>query len=443
MNKKTFQTILSTIALACALMLQPLSTIGAMPPPQDRSDGGSVSLSNQSGRVQIKLDRGSKVSISNRYGRITVTGWDSDTVEATATSDKGPEAIQVEMTADPSARSVLSLSVVGRQIRRATTFSPNPNRGNEPERSPRAATPRAPKVTTTAPPAQPAQPAKSPDSERHVIVVPMPNVVVTPKVVVTPGASGAYGIGIGIGGGVGGGVDTGGGSDQGITLDVKMPRYAELDGIEVRYGDLNISGVDGPVSISSGSSNINVSRVGALEVHARSGNVNVEDVSGLVYVVATSGNITVRRSGGDVRATSINGDIDIQCVRGRVDASNARGKITLGGIDGDVEATTTSADINYTGAIHAQGRYRLKSMEGGVHMSIPENSPGFTAILASYNNEVQTDFPIKSSTAPQGSMYNRRVESRQGDGQAQIMLDSFGQPVRLSKAAPGTSNSCK
>ena len=35
---------------------------------------------NQAGRVQIRLERGSKVA-SDRYGRITVTGWDKDTVE--------------------------------------------------------------------------------------------------------------------------------------------------------------------------------------------------------------------------------------------------------------------------------------------------------------------------------------------------------------------------
>jgi hypothetical protein len=223
-----------------------------------------------------------------------------------------------------------------------------------------------------------------------------------------------------------------------------MPRYALLDAIEVRSGDVNISDIDGPVSISGGSSNITVNRVGSLEVRARAGNINVDGVEGLVYIVATSGKIIVRRAGGDVRATSINGDIDIQCVRGRVDASNARGGIVLNSIGGDVEASTTDADINFTGAIRREGRYRLKSMEGRVIMAIPENSMGFTAVLASYNNDVVTTFPVSTEVLTGGHVrVNRRVVVKQGDGLAQITLDSFGQPVYLSKLPAGAATTCK
>ena len=228
-----------------------------------------------------------------------------------------------------------------------------------------------------------------------------------------------------------------------ISLNVRMPRYALLDTIETPSGDVNVSDIDGPVSISGGSSNITVNRVGALEIRARAGNINVDGVGGLVYIVATSGKIIVRRAGGDVRATSINGDINIQCVRGRVDASNARGGIVLNAIEGDVEASTTDADINFTGAIRREGRYRLKSMEGRVFMAIPESSPGFTAILASYNKDVVTAFPIRTDALPAGARVNRRVEVRQGDGLAHITLDSFGQPVYLTKLAAGAPTTCK
>jgi hypothetical protein len=279
------------------------------------------------------------------------------------------------------------------------------------------------------------------------IVVPMPNVVVEmPNIVITtpqapqpaqprqptpprPAAGSVW--------------TTGGAQDSGITLDVKVPRYAQLDAIEVRAGDLNVSGIDGPVSIASGSSDINVSHVGSLEVRARGGNVNVEDVGGLVYVVSTSSEISVKHSSGDVRVTTINGNIDIQCVKGRVDAGTSRGKITLTNVGGDVEATTTDSDINFTGAIAQNGRYRLKSMEGHVLMSIPEGSPGFTANLMSYNSDAVSDFTVRTSTPRPDSQAMRRVEVRQGDAQAQITLDSFSQTVRLAKLAPGAAPACR
>ena len=474
MNKKTLTAFIAAVAVIHGTVFPAIAQQPAA------AGGGSVSINNGSGRVQIKLERGSRVAISNRYGRITITGWDGDTVEATATSDKGAEAVQVEMTADPAAAySVLSLTVPGRTGQRNGVmpfiysnpninppfYFPNP----VPRSYPRPPAPEAPEGGVTPPPAQRAKPAKPAkvkppkdnddnDDNNNVIIVPMPDVVITADAIIAaqtpaqplqppPGAPKGVGRGsssVGTGGGTGGGVGGGGESRGGISLNVKMPRYATLEAIEVRSGDVNISDIDGPVSISSGSSNINVNRVGALEVRARSGNINVDGVEGLVYIVATSGTISVRRTNGDVRATSLNGDINLHCIKGRVDASNARGGIILSGVEGDVEASTTDADINFTGAIRPQGRYRLKSMEGRVIMAIPETSPGFTAIISSYNSDVMTTFPITTEVFAGGSTrVNRRIVVKQGNGGAQITLDSFGQAVHLTKLATGAVTSCK
>jgi len=443
MNKKTLTALIIAVALIHGAPLQ-VAARASQPSgsaqQEAASTGGSVSISNQSGRVQIKLERGSRVSISNRFGRITITGWDRDTVEASATSDRGAEAVQVEMTADPGARTVLALTVPGRPGGRSTSglvpfIQTNPHIDINPRISMPA--PAAPPSAGGKDKARPDHSAAKPQSDPrgNIIIVPMPGSAGQPKSASAgappaPPQQPARSTG-------------GSRSGGGINLDVKMPRYALLDAIEIRSGDLNISDLDGPISISSGSSNINVNRVGAVEVRARSGNINVEGVEGLVYIVATSGEITVKRAGSDVRATSINGDINIQCVKGRVDASNARGGIILSGVDGDVEASTTDADINFTGAIRQQGRYRLKSMEGRVVMSIPESSPGFTAILASYNSDVVTNFNVSNESAPAGARASRRVEVRQGDGRAQITLDSFSKAVQLTKLAGSPATSCK
>jgi hypothetical protein len=495
MKKKTLTAFILALAMihgtALQLITRAQEATAAQPPA---AGSGSVSINNQSGRVQIKLERGSHVAISNRFGRITITGWDRDTVEATATSDKGAEAVQVEMTADPAAaHSLLTLNVPGRPGQRGMfpyvytnpniTINPRiynvtPNPPNNPKPSP------APQVQggTPAPKPKPAKPVNkakpAAENESNVIIVPMPDMseVPVPNVEVSPaivggqpaqprqpppaatakgalrgmGGGAGGGAGSGAGGGVGGGMGVGGGllrgseSSSGISLHVKMPRYAKLEAIEVRSGDVNISDIDGPVSISSVSSfsasNITVARVGALEVRVRSGNINVDGVEGLVYIVATSGTITVRRTKGDVRATSINGDINLHCIEGRVDASNARGGIILGGVQGDVEASTTDADINFVGAIRPQGRYRLKSMEGRVIMAIPETSPGFTAVLSSYNKDVVTTFPITTEQlVGDNARANRRVVVKQGNGNAQITLDSFGQTVHLVKLGTGAT----
>jgi hypothetical protein len=145
MNKKTLTALIIAVALIHGAALQVAaraSQPGGRAQQEAASTGGSVSISNQSGRVQIKLERGSRVSISNRFGRITITGWDRDTVEASATSDRGAEAVQVEMTADPGARTVLALTVPGRPGRRSTSgWFPSSRRIRTVDINPRISTP--------------------------------------------------------------------------------------------------------------------------------------------------------------------------------------------------------------------------------------------------------------------------------------------------------------
>ena len=473
MKNSTYKNSLVAFALACATTLQlPLAASAQGGAGQGQSSGGSVSINNQAGRVQIRLERGSKVAVSNRYGPITVTGWDKDTVEAVATSSKGvAEAVQLEMTADPQqARSTVSLAVVGRgrqpslfhpgypaalsasqadMIRKAEAMTAEmvgkyekrveekmkakekadadkekekeKGRSETPEggvvivQPPAAAsTVKVPGavVAQTAPPA-PARGAQPPAQPRPA---PAPR----------PGATTIYGTGVGR-------------TADEIHLDVKVPRYAELATISISSGDFNVSNLDGPVTVETRGGNVTASRVGALTVRSRGGDVSVDGVEGMVYVVANSGDITVKNAGSEVRATTNNGDINVACARGRVDVSTAYGKIGLSNIGGDVDAVTTNSDINYTGAITDGGRYRLKSMEGRVRMSIPDNSPGFTANLMSYNREAATEFAVRNSTPSPTGKGLRRVESNHGNGRAVILLDSFGQIVQLTKLAPAAA----
>ena len=486
MKSRTLKSLVLGVALLGANVV-PLCEVSAQSQSQSQSSagGGTVSINNNAGRVQIKLERGSKVAVSNRYGRITITGWDRDTVEATATGPKGPEAVQVDMTADPQANATrLTLAVAGRGRQPgAFVYSPGvapvaiapgtvltTEQMMELKELAKAQTKDAEKIieqsqkeiekamekamadeakaakaeakgkgTTETPeggyvivqppaaaaataPAQPGAPAPAAPSAGAKPAQPSPRPVPAPR-------ARTYTLG-----------GTAASRAEEIQLDVKVPRFAVLDTIEVRAGDLTVSNIDGPVSVSGGSSNVTASRIGALTVRTRGGNVNVDGVDGMVYVVAHSGDITVKNASSEVRAMTNNGDIAISCARGRVDASTAYGKIALANVGGDVDANTTNSEISYIGPITDGARYRLKSMEGRVVMAIPDNSPGFTAQLMSYSNQAITDWSVRNPTASAaagGPPAPRRVEAHHGNGRAVITLDSFGQTVRLAKLAPG------
>ena len=335
-----------------------------------------------------RLSDGGKVTVRNRSGRITVTGWDRDTVQATATSTDRAEAVSV--------RIIEAASPTG-----ALLITPETKSG---------------KVHLE---------VKLP---RHAGV----ELVSSSGDVEATDLSGPLA------------VDSGSGS-------VNVNRVDSLE-VRARSGDLVVNNVGGRATLAIGSGDILARRIkGDLTAKVRSGDVRVEDLGGMLNIALTSGELSAQNVGGDVRVVSINGDITVECVKGRVDANTTSGSIILTGIDGDVAANTTSKDIIWTGTLRPGGRYHMKSLSGEVRMVIPADAPSFTATLASYSGEIETDFPLKLETPFQRGSVGRRIIGRysagrdigRADERAQITLESFSKAVVLSRAAKVAAKNCR
>ncbi|HSE36590.1 MAG TPA: DUF4097 family beta strand repeat-containing protein, partial [Blastocatellia bacterium] len=243
-------------------------------------------------------------------------------------------------------------------------------------------------------------------------------------------------------------------------LDVKVPRYANVETLEGYRGDIDITDVDGATLINAGNGDVRVLRVGSLKVSRRAGDVTVSEVkgdftarsfsgdvdatnvAGLVDVAATNGELKVHNAGGDVRANSATGDVTIRCAKGRAEVSSASGSITLIGVGGDVDASTASGDVTFIAPIRAGGNYRLKSLSGGVSMAIQPDVAGFTATLITYSGELDTGFPLKVESPVQGGPINRRINGVYGNGQAKLALDSFSGTVRIAKGTAAELKQC-
>lgn len=250
------------------------------------------------------------------------------------------------------------------------------------------------------------------------------------------------------------------GLNREINLDIKLPRYADLESIESYRGDIEVTGVEGAVSVSTGHGAVTARNVGSLKAVTRNGEVTVagvkgdasirslngdltvDNVSGAVDLAATNGNIIVRNTGTSVQANSASGDIELRCVKSNATVNTASGAITLVGVGGNVDANTASGDVVFKGAMRASGSYRLKTISGQVEMSIQPDPPGFTATLITYSGEIETDFPL-TVNAPLTGPINRRIVGVYKDGQTQVTLDSFSGTVSIVKAVAGTLTVCK
>jgi hypothetical protein len=321
----------------------------------------------QVGPVTMKVARGSKVAITSRSTRVTIVGVDGEELEATATSEAGPEPVQTQISGDPA----------------------------------------HPKIMVFVPANHPRRAGKE------------------------------------------------------VRLSIKVPRYAEIESVESRDGDIDVRDIDASVVINSGSGQVIVNHVAALKVGSRSGDITIKDVKGDLLirstngeavvdtvggradVAATNGSLQVRNVAGDVRANSATGDVDIHCAKGRAEVSSASGSITLVGVAGDAEATTVSGEVVFKGMLRSNGRYSFKSVSGQVEMLVQADPPGFTATLVTYSGEIETDFRLKVDTPLQRGPINRRLVGRYGEGQTQVTLDSFSGGVRLAKGSSAQLKECK
>ena len=225
-----------------------------------------------------------------------------------------------------------------------------------------------------------------------------------------------------------------------IHLQLNVPRYVELDEIQVWYSDVQVSDVETAVAVAGDHSKIILKRVGAAKVHTTSGEVEIDGVNELASVVTTTGAIRVNHSKKLILAVSITGPIEVKCSVGRVDVSNTAAPIDLENIDGDVDAIATNSNVRLIGGVREGARYYLKSMSGRVEMLVPSNTRGFEAVLSSYRGSVETDFKFATK---QSDAASRRVAGRFGNGKAKILLDSFEGIVRLNRMDGQLIPSCK
>jgi hypothetical protein len=443
--------ILLSVLIAVAPCLAQSQTTSSSGQNENKKRAGlpgtaqTTPANNQSARASVKIAEGERIILRNRFGPIVVTGGKGDTVEATATlTQHGTGAYKFQVVTSRPAKDKIMITTDVTTASQAK--AEQKEKGMLPGQSSGTGGP------SPQPPPKP-QPAQSPST----LPQPRPGagggsnttrVSRAARPDRTPPLESLRGVGE-------------------IKLEVKLPHDARIELVDSRRyaivtsgtpsyltntrNNVTVTNIDTPVSIVS-SGEVQVTKVGAVEVKTRAGNIQVRDVAGLVTVSTVMGAIQVQGTDGDVRAVSVSGPISIECARGRIEASTTNGTITLSGIGGDVDASTTGGGITFTGAIRDDGRYRLRSMSGQVRMLIQREPPGFLASLSSYKGQMVVGFQLKTELsastatsdlpATQGQPV-RRLMGRFNDGGARITLDSFSATVELGRASSEAWKKCK
>lgn len=198
-----------------------------------------------------------------------------------------------------------------------------------------------------------------------------------------------------------------------------------------------------PVEVSN-ALNMDVSVTGVC------GPVNITTVSGDIDVQCADGEATIGSVSGDIMVADVRGPLEINATSGDVDLRGARGPVSVHVVSGDVsladiahnevDVETVNGEVEYTGRILENGRYRFSSHNGDVTLNVTGN---LTAIftVSTFSGDFESDFPI---TLNPGTRVSKEWEfqvpsSGNLTNAARVRLNSFSGAISLRRGAGGTN----
>ena len=210
-----------------------------------------------------------------------------------------------------------------------------------------------------------------------------------------------------------------------------IPDQADAD-INSVSGDIMMMKIGGNADAQTVSGDVNLSEtMGLLRAKSTSGDVTVDKASNGADCTSVSGDLDIHDVAGDADLKSVSGDISLLNLRGGdVDAETVSGDIDLEGVSDalEVEASSVSGEIEYTGTINPQGRYYLKSHSGEITVLIPGNS-AFDLEAKTFSGGINSDFEITMS----GSISAKEISGAVNGGGARLELKTFSGDVILRK----------
>jgi hypothetical protein len=208
---------------------------------------------------------------------------------------------------------------------------------------------------------------------------------------------------------------------SGEATDIQLKRKDEGTGaskkVWVRVVDKESDNNTGDPCDAFSDVELDVPRGATVQLQTRDSSIEVSDVA-VVYAQTQNGDVDIEKSGKIVDASSIGGSISVSESKGRIslhtasgtiDASDVRpadptdtfearslgGEITLNDVaHTQVSATTLNGSLSVNGPLAAAGRYNLRTMSGGITLSMPEDASFQLIARISHAADIITDFPI-------------------------------------------------
>jgi DUF4097 and DUF4098 domain-containing protein YvlB len=196
-----------------------------------------------------------------------------------------------------------------------------------------------------------------------------------------------------------------------IDFDITVPQSMALV-LSGTYADINVDGVQGPISAETVNGEINV--------RGGKGNITLRSIQGSVTLADASGRIEVNSVNEDIQLTNVSGELKVETTNGEV--------MLMGIQSASVDAGTINGDVLYQGTVTDGGSYSFASHNGDITVSIPERA-NVTITAATANGDIDASFPLPMTS---GTGKHRKT-FKIGSGSARMELESFQGDIELRR----------
>lgn len=205
---------------------------------------------------------------------------------------------------------------------------------------------------------------------------------------------------------------------SGDAIEIDVPRGAVVS-IKSRESETTVDSVD-KVTVENVGGDISLTNIRrGISAKTYEGDVTVEKSSGAMTLSAMSGNIVVL----DVAPLDVGDAFKANTNSGAV--------IMQGAEHRQIEASTNSGSIKFTGALQNGGQYNFRAFNGAVNLSIPQNSS--SKINASYGfGTFDSQIPMQNvvKSAPAAA---RNLSAQIGAGEAVLNLSTYSGAIRIRR----------
>lgn len=211
-----------------------------------------------------------------------------------------------------------------------------------------------------------------------------------------------------------------------ISYDITVPAGTELHSSS-GSGNLDISGVTGPVEAGTGSGNIKIAGIGGgVRAHTGSGSIDVDGVKGMLYAHTGSGNIRAANIAGGFDGHTGSGHLVLeQSAPGSVRAETGSGGLELRNVRGSLEAQAGSGTIKAEG--EATGQWSLHTGSGSVELRFPQNA-SFDLTAHTGSGSIDVNLPV----SVQGKLGRKDIQGKVGGGGVPVEVQTGSGDIRIN-----------